>query len=190
MVICVALALFLFQIVKLDSKKRVKSWIDEYPSMIAITWHGPVYEVALRYHNFINDIRAIVGSGLLRCVTGIASGLARSCLLSLISFVPKTVECPYLSGATSIWTYVHVARRRPTQNSDMSHTVQCLESLQKTSRTRSSTQWTVCRFQKWALSRKGGNVMSQWDLTDGKRKFGQRNSMLRLYYASLLPKFC
>lgn len=39
----------LFPTVKLDSKTRVKGWIDEYPSLIAIAWHGPVYEVALRY---------------------------------------------------------------------------------------------------------------------------------------------
>ena len=40
--------------VKLDSKTRHKGWIDEYPSLIAIAWHGPVYEIALRYQEAIN----------------------------------------------------------------------------------------------------------------------------------------
>ena len=41
--------------VKLDSKTRHKGWIDEYPSFIAIAWHGPVYEIALRYIEAINS---------------------------------------------------------------------------------------------------------------------------------------
>ena len=43
-----------FTSVKLDSKTRHKGWIDEYPSLIAISWHGPVYEIALRYQEAIN----------------------------------------------------------------------------------------------------------------------------------------
>ena len=46
-----------FTSVKLDSKTRHKGWIDEYPSLIAIAWHGPVYEVALRYLVAISCIR-------------------------------------------------------------------------------------------------------------------------------------